>query len=60
MTEEPPAEFILQCEIAGRGRHRDWLLRVAAVADPATADLFRREAHDLGRAIKQARERNER
>lgn len=60
MTEEPPAEFILQCEIAGRERHRDWLLRVAARADPATADLFRREAHDLSRAIKQARERNER
>lgn len=56
-TQEPPAPLIFQWEIEHKERHRDWLLRMAAVAEPATADLFRREAHGLSRAIKQARER---
>lgn len=47
-------------EIPARERHRDWLLKLASVAEPATAELYRKEAHDLSRAIKQARERNER
>lgn len=47
--------MIFAWEIPARERHRDWLLKLASVAEPATAELYRKEAREISRAIKEAK-----
>ena len=54
---EPLAPLIFQHELPHAVRHRDWLLKLASVADPFAAEAFRLEAASLSLRIKQARER---
>ena len=52
--------MILQHEIGVETAHRDWLLKLAAGAEPKTAEAFRREAADLTDTLQQAQDRAKR
>ena len=51
--------MILQSEIETKTQHRDWLLKLAAMAEPATAENFRQQARDISKELKQAHQRAE-
>lgn len=49
--------MILQQEIETKAAHRDWLLKLASMAEPATAEVFRQQAREISKQLKQAQER---